>query len=80
MKKRFLLVTVISAITVFLVSVVVVYDVRFNDDSYDIWLRNRFTKLGYGIDYKEGLELWHFAHTVHGGRAEKRFFSYQVGS
>ncbi len=50
------------------------YDIKFNYDGYDILLKNRFTKLGFGIEYKKGLGIWHFAHTVHGGIAEKRLF------
>lgn len=64
-------------LTLFLLSVItlIVYDIRFNHDGYDILLRNRFAKLGFGIDYKEGFEIWHFAHTVHGGIANKRLKS-----
>jgi|GEM_PF-6830336 len=51
-----------------------VYDIKLNSDGYDILLRNRFTKLGFGIDYKDGLQIWHFARTVHGGRAEKPLY------
>jgi len=51
-----------------------VYDIKLNSDGYDILLRNRFTKLGFGIDFKGGLEIWHFAHTVHGGIAEKPLY------
>ena len=50
-----------------------VYDIKLNSDGYDILLRNRFTKLGFGIDYKDGLQIWHFARTVHGGRAGCRW-------
>lgn len=63
-------------LTLLLVIVVtlVIYDIRFNYDGYDILLRNRLTKLGFGIDYREGFEIWHFAHTVHGGIAEKPLY------
>ena len=55
-------------------AILTVYDIQFNYDNYDILLHNRFTKLGFGIDYKEGFEIWHFAHTIHGGKAEKRLY------
>jgi len=51
-----------------------IYDITFNRDDYDILLKNRLTKLGFGIMYKEKFEIWHFAHTVHGGRAEKLLY------
>ena len=48
--------------------------IKFNYDDYDILLKNRLTKLGFGIMYKEKFEIWHFAHTVHGGIAEKPLY------
>lgn len=65
---------IVLILLLFTTLTLVVYDIRFNYDGYDILLRNRFTKLGFGIHYKEGFEIWHFAHTVHGGIAEKRLF------
>lgn len=44
-----------------------VYNIKFNSDDYDILLRNRFTKLGFGIDYKDGLGIWYFTHNACGG-------------
>jgi len=72
MKKLALL--VLALILVFLIGILVVYDIRFDVGGYDILLKNRFTGLGFGIDYREGFEIWHFAHTVHGGIAEKRLY------
>ena len=57
-----------------IVVILVVYDIRFSNDGYDILLHNRFTQLGFGINYKEGFEIWIFAKTVHGGIAERRFY------
>ena len=62
----------LSLIIPLLVSIV--YDIKFDYDGYDILLHNRFTKLGFGIEYKKGFEIWHFTHTVHGGRAEKPLY------
>lgn len=55
----------------FVIVVLAIYDINLNTNGYDILLRNRFTKLGFGVLYKNGFEIWHFAHTVHGGIAEK---------
>lgn len=54
-----------------------IYDIKFNYDSYDILFHNRISKLGFGIMYKKGFEVWQFAHTVHGGMAEKRFYPFE---
>ncbi len=69
--------------------ILIVYDVRLDDDAYYVLLRNRFTGLGLGIelcnqkttpqkqcmnDHKNSFEIWHFAHTVHGGVAGNRFY------
>lgn len=55
----------------------IVYNISLNYDGYDILLRNRFTKLGFGIMYKNSLEIWHFAHTIYGGKAEKRLLRFE---
>ncbi|MBU4311657.1 MAG: hypothetical protein KJ706_02920 [Candidatus Omnitrophica bacterium] len=66
---------ILSLLSVIFITVTLaVYDIKFNYDDYDILLRNRLTKLGFGIMYKEKFEIWHFAHTVHGGIAEKLLY------
>jgi len=75
--KKFLrtpILILVIMLLAFLIAILIIYDIRFDDDAYDILLKNRFTKLGFGIDYQEGFEIWHFAHTVHGGIAEKRLY------
>jgi hypothetical protein len=70
--------------------VLFVFDIRLDDNAYDVLLKNRFTGLGYGIDWcgnrtatpqkqcmkdhRSSFEIWDFAHTVHGGIAENRFY------
>jgi hypothetical protein len=78
MKKIILSIGIISVV------LFAVYDIRFNSDGYDILLKNRITKLGLGVtwcadnrcmeDHKSKFEIWHFAHTVHGGIAENRLY------
>ncbi len=61
-----------------------VYKTTFNDDGYQILLKNRKTQLGYGInicskgdcmpDHNSKFEIWYFAKTERGGIAENRFY------
>ncbi len=61
-----------------------VYKATFNDDGYQILLKNRKTQLGYGInicskvdcmpDHKSKFEVWRFAKTERGGIAENRIY------
>ena len=67
---KFIFIIVLLMITVLLVT----FNIAINEDSYDILLKNRFTGLGFGVNYKDGFEIWHFAHTVHGGLAENRLY------
>ena len=52
----------------------ITYDIKLNDDGFDVLLKNRFTKLGWGIQYKDDFSIWHFAHTVRGGTATKQLY------
>lgn len=70
---KFVIISLIILVSVFVV-LLVIYDIRFHSDEYDILLRNRFTGLGFGVDYKTGLAVSIFAHTVHGGLAERHFY------
>jgi hypothetical protein len=68
--------TVIVLLLTCFIAALAVYDVRINADGYNILLKNRLTGLGFGILHpgiynKNGFEIWSFAHTVHGGLAEK---------
>ncbi len=77
-KPKAILRVIIVSLLLFIVSATTItlciYDIKFNYDDYDILLKNRLTKLGFGIMYKEKFEIWHFAHTVHGGIAEKPLY------
>lgn len=82
-------ITVVLLSSVFIV-LFSIYDIRLNDDVFDILLKNRFTGLGFGIilcgnktatpqkqcmdDHKSSFEIWHFAHTVNGGLADNRLY------
>lgn len=48
-----------------------IYHVRFVYDNYDIHFHNRISKLGFAVKFDKGIEVWHFAHTIHGGKVEK---------
>jgi hypothetical protein len=76
---------IILSLGIILAVIFAVYDTKFNSDDYDILLKNRFTKLGFGVmfcgeknhcmeNHKSSFEIWHFAHTVHGGIADNRLY------
>jgi len=61
-----------------------VYKATFNDDGYQILLKNRKTQLGYGInicskvdcmpDHRSKFEIWRFAKTERGEIAENPIY------
>jgi hypothetical protein len=82
---RFLFI-IFLALAVIVAVILTAYDIRLDDSAYNILLKNRLTKLGFGVvvcggvqnrcmeDHKSKFEIWHFAHTVRGGIAENRFY------
>lgn len=85
MKKYNALLALALSLAGILTAILIVYDIRLDDDAYNLLLKNRFTGLGFGItlcneknrcmdDHKSKFEIWHFAHTVHGGLAENRLY------
>ena len=85
-KKHEKIITLLVCVAL-LVLFLAVYRITINDDGYQILLKNRMTKLGYGVNFcsqseeddcmsnhNSSFEIWHFAHTVHGGSATNRLY------
>jgi hypothetical protein len=72
--------SIAAALFLLISGIMVVFDIKPDSENYDILAKNRFTGLGFGIMYKEGLEIWEFAHTVHGGLAERCIFGLRSDS
>ena len=75
-----ILVMVVLLIVLISTFFLITYEVTFNSGGYDILLINRITSkldYNYGIDYKNGFEVWEFGENVHGGIAERRLFIFE---